>query len=91
MDKHLQAIVDAHEGQLDQRDLTRAAIALKGSSTRSDFDLERLLPPDLAAAVGLITEELPADALTATLVLLCGYSGLLKIGTRINSLSLIHI
>jgi len=49
---------------------------------RFGFDL---LPPPLAAALELVQQSLPTDPLTAVLALLCGYSGLLKIGTRVAS------
>ena len=51
---------------------------------RDQFNLYTLLPPDLAKAVDRVTEALPADALTSTLTLLCGFSGLLKLNTTIT-------
>lgn len=52
---------------------------------RDQFTFEKLLPPDLADAVELIQQPLPTDPLSATGTLLCGYSGLLRIGTRVAS------
>ena len=85
MDKALQAIVDAHERTLKDQDLSAAAAGLTTQTGRDAFSLEQLLPPELADAAAEVTKELPTDPLTTTLVLLCGYSGLLKIGTRIHS------
>lgn len=52
---------------------------------RERFGFGDLLPPPLAAALALVQESLPTDPLTAVLVLLTGYSGLLKLGTRVAS------
>ncbi len=52
---------------------------------RDQFTFQNLLPGDLADAVELIQQPLPTDPLSATGTLLCGYSGLLKIGTRVAS------
>lgn len=49
------------------------------------FTLEALLPPDLAAAVQLLQRPLPTDDLSAALPVLCGFTGLAKLGTRIQS------
>ena len=85
MDKALQAIVDAHERTLKDQDLSDAAVGLHPKTGRNAFTLHQLLPPDLADAAAEVTRELPSDPLTTSLMLLCGYSGLLKIGTRIQS------
>ena len=85
MDKSLQAIVDAHERKVKDQDLSDAAAGLKPKSGRGTFSLHQLLPPELADAAAEVTKELPSDPLTTSLMLLCGYSGLLKIGTRIQS------
>jgi hypothetical protein len=53
--------------------------------SRKQFALEQFLPPDLAAAVDLIQKPLPTDALSAAILLLGGYSGLLKIGSCVSS------
>ncbi len=50
---------------------------------RDQFTFDSLLPPDLADALELIQQSLPTDPLSATGTLLTGYSGLLKIGTRV--------
>ena len=83
--ERIQAIVDANARTLSDQDLSNAAGGLKPQQGRGNFRLDQLLPNDLAEAAAEITRELPADALTTTLMLLCGYSGLLKIGTRIQS------
>ena len=50
---------------------------------RDQFTFDSLLPPDLADALELIQQPLPTDPLSATGILLTGYSGLFKIGTRV--------
>ena len=85
MDKALQAVVDTHERTLKDQDLIDAVAGLKQSGGRDAFSLQQLLPIELAYAAAEVTRELPTDPLTTSLVLLCGYSGLLKIGTRIHS------
>jgi hypothetical protein len=52
---------------------------------RKIFTFESLLPAELAAAVELLQRPLPTDPLSAVLPLLCGYSGILKLGTRVSS------
>jgi hypothetical protein len=52
---------------------------------RSLFSLEKMLPQALAHAVDILQRPLPTDPLSATLPLLCGYSGLLKLGTKAAS------
>ena len=83
--ERIQAIVDANARTLSDQDLSNAAGGLKPQQGRGNFRLDQLLPNDLAEAAAEITRKLPADALTTTLMLLCGYSGLLKIGTHIQS------
>lgn len=85
MDKRLQAVVDAHERTLKDQDISEAAAGLKPTSARHALSLDQLLPPELAGAAAEVTKELPSDPLTTSLMLLCRYSGLLKIGTRIQS------
>lgn len=52
---------------------------------RTQFSIGELLPADLASAVDLLQQPLPTDDLTAVMALLAGYSGLLKLGTRVAS------
>ena len=52
---------------------------------RSLFTLDQLLPANLASSVELLNQSLPTDDLSATMLLLAGYSGLLKLGTRVSS------
>ena len=52
---------------------------------RAIFNLAQLLPADLAHAVDILQRPLPTDPLSAALPLVCGYSGLLKLGTRVSS------
>ena len=85
MDKRLQDVVDAHQRTLKDQDLSDAAVGLHPKTGRNAFSLHQLLPPELADAAAEVTRELPSDPLTTSLMLLCGYSGLLKIGTRIQS------
>ena len=47
---------------------------------RDTFTFRSLLPETLADALELIQEPLPTDPLSAVGTLLCGYSGLLKLG-----------
>jgi len=70
---------------VDETDLETAALVIKTAKGRESFTWERLLPDELSHAVQQINQSLPSDPLTASLALLCGYSGLLRIGTRINS------
>ena len=52
---------------------------------RTLFTLESLLPADLANALAVLNKSLPTDPLGAVMLLLGGYSGLLKLGTRVSS------
>lgn len=52
---------------------------------RDQFTFGSLLPADLADAVELIQQPLPTDPLSAVGTLLCGYSGLLKLGSKVAS------
>ena len=79
----LQAVADEHATISDEA-IQEATTSIQLAQGRDQFNLYTLLPPDLAAAVDRVTEALPADALTSTLTLLCGYSGLLKLGTKIT-------
>ena len=80
----LQSVVEQHSTIPDQA-IEQAAITIKLAQGRDQFSFHNLLPSDLADAVELVTEVLPADPLTSVLTLLCGYSGLLKLGTKITS------
>ena len=79
----LQAVADEHATISDEA-IQEATTSIQLAQGRDQFNLYTLLPPDLAAAVDRVTEALPADALTSTMTLLCGYSGLLKLGTKIT-------
>ena len=61
-----------------------ASRVIELAAGRDAFTYDNLLPPDLAAAVELINQEDPADALTATLIFLVGCAGLLKLGNRVK-------
>ena len=52
---------------------------------RKLFSIHGLLPAELADAVELLQRPLPTDDLSAVIALLTGYSGLLKLGTRVAS------
>lgn len=79
----LQAVVDRCSTIPDEA-IMDAAKSIRVAQGRERFSFENLLPSDLARAVELVTEVLPADALTSVLTLLCGYSGLLKLGTQVT-------
>ena len=57
----------------------------RAARKRQALSFERLLPPRMAAALELLTVDLSADALVATLAFLTGLTGLLKIGTYVQS------
>ena len=52
---------------------------------RNVFSINALLPFELADAVHVLHQTLPTDDLSAVIALLTGYSGLLKLGTRVAS------
>ncbi len=79
----LQVVVDRCSTIPDEA-IMDAAKSIRVAQGRERFSFENLLPSDLARAVELVTEVLPADALTSVLTLLCGYSGLLKLGTQVT-------
>ena len=79
----IQAVADQYATISDEA-IQEATSSIQLAQGRDQFNLYTLLPPDLAAAVDRVTEALPADALTSTLTLLFGYSGLLKLGTNIT-------
>ena len=69
----LQAVADQHATISDET-IQQATSSIQLAQGRDQFNVYTLLPPALAAAVDRVTEALPADALTSTLTLLCGYS-----------------
>ena len=79
----LQSVVDHHSTIPDEA-IRDAAKSIRVAQGRQRFSFDNLLPSDLARAVEMVTEVLPADALTSVLTLLCGYSGLLKLGTKVS-------
>ena len=85
----LDAIVDANEQLFSESEVESAAEALglddQLAKGRDQFTFDRILTPDLAAAVELITEPYPVEGLSGSVILLNGYSGLNKIKTRIYS------
>ena len=85
----LDSIVEANEQLFSESEVASAAEALglddQLAKGRDQFTFDRILPPDLAAAVELITEPYPVDGLSGSVILLNGYSGLNKIKTRIYS------
>ncbi len=52
---------------------------------RKLFSIHGLLPQDLADAVELLQRPLPTDDLSAVMAVITGYSGLMKLGTRVAS------
>jgi hypothetical protein len=58
---------------------------------RKEFKLEDLLPQQLASACKVMQKSLPVDTLSTLLPLLAGYSGLLKLGTRIAKSHDFHV
>ena len=52
---------------------------------RKLFSIHGLLPQDLADAVDLLQRPLPTDDLSAVMALITGFSGLMKLGTRVSS------
>lgn len=73
---------------LDDDDLSLAdllGLSERLAKGRRMFTLQALLPSDLAQAVEIISAPLPTDPLSAFLPLVTGYSGLLKLNTRIAS------
>lgn len=60
-------------------------LAAELAEGRRFFTLHGLLPPDLADAVELLQRALPTDPLSAVMPLVAGYSGLLKLGTRVET------
>jgi hypothetical protein len=67
----LQSVVDRHSTIPDEA-ISDATTSIRVAQGRQRFSLDNLLPSDLARAVEMVTEVLPADALTSVLTLLCG-------------------
>ena len=84
MNKKIQAVIDAEETTLSADDVDNTSKSIRLAVGRNRFDYQTLLPNDLADALELVNQEDPADAFAATLILLCGYSGLLKLGNRVQ-------
>ena len=80
----IQAAVDRNEITVSEEGVEGASRVIELAAGRDAFTYDNLLPPDLAAAVELINQEDPADALTATLIFLVGCAGLLKLGNRVK-------
>ena len=80
----IQAVVDRDEITVSEEGIEGASRVIELAAGRDAFTYDNLLPPDLAAAVELINQEDPADALTATLIFLVGCAGLLKLGNRVK-------
>lgn len=78
------SLAEADLPTVESGEITDAMEQIKLLANRDRFTWERLLPPDLAEAVALITDVDPSDPLTATMILLCSLSGVLKLGTRIQ-------
>ena len=53
------------------------------AASRSTFELSDLLPEELANACAIMQKSLPVDTLSTVMPLMAGYSGLLKLGTRV--------
>ena len=68
----IQAAVDRNEITVSEEGVEGASRVIELAAGRDAFTYDNLLPPDLAAAVELINQEDPADALTATLIFLVG-------------------
>ena len=80
----IQAAVDRNEITVSEEGVEGASRVIELAAGRDAFTYDNQLPPDLAAAVELINQEDPADALTATLIFLVGCAGLLKLGNRVK-------
>ena len=89
MRDELEEVLEKNEQTLSNRSIQEAGSALIQSEQhargRQHFTFKRLLPPRMAAALELLTVDLSTDALVATLAFLTGLTGLLKIGTYVQS------
>ena len=77
-----------YEEEEEEEEFTAAEqfqLAAELAEGRTLFTLHGLLPPDLADAVDLLQRPLPTDPLSAVMPLVAGYSGLLKLGTRVET------
>ena len=86
----LHAWADEKENpSLNQEGIDAAGSALIKSGEHAqgweDFTFKRMLPERMAAALERLTVDLSTDALVATLAFLTGLTGLLKIGTYVQS------
>ncbi len=86
----LHAWADENENpSISQKGIDDAGSALIKSGEhaqgRQNFTFERMLPKRMAAVLERLTVDLSTDALVATLVFLTGLTGLLKIGTYVQS------
>ncbi len=59
------------------------ALSERLAEERQLFCFRGLLPADLADAIELLQAHLPTDVISAVLPVLCAYSGILKLGTKI--------
>ena len=66
-------------------------IAESLAGKRANFRLEDLLPNELARACAVMQQSLPVDTLSTLMPLLAGYSGLLKLGTRVAKSHDFHV
>ena len=64
----VQSVVDSHSTIPDEA-IRDAAKSIRVAQGRERFSFDNLLPSDLATAVELVMEVLPADALTSVLTL----------------------
>ena len=90
MRAELTTALEANERQsLSQNGIRDAGAALIQSEQhargREHFTFQRMLPARMAAALELLTVDLSTDALVATLAFLTGLTGLLQIGTYVQS------
>jgi len=86
----LHAWADENENpSISQKGIDDAGSALlkrgEHAQGRQNFTFERMLPKRMAAVLERLTVDLSTDALIATLAFLTGLTGLLKIGTKVQS------
>jgi hypothetical protein len=89
MRDELKDVLDGNERTFRNKEMQDAASALIDSEQhakgREHFTFQRMLPARMAAALELLTADLSTDALVATLAFLTGLTGLLRIGTYVQS------
>ena len=74
-----------HDHRADAESQARSiAEGLKRSAAGRDLTLDELLPPTLAAAVGLVTRYLPVDGPSAVVPLLTACAGMVRLGTQVE-------